>query len=172
MKSLRAVTGVFSFPAEVVAAIGKIRSARLRFQVYSPFACPEIDAAALPAAGTSPVTKVTFSGAIAGLIAGFALAILCCMDWPLRVSAKAIVSPPAYVVIGYEMLILLGGLATLMAVLYFCRLPNMLRKIGYDPRFSNDKFGLVVECESEQVQMVEHTLRGCGAEEVEVKPAL
>jgi hypothetical protein len=103
---------------------------------------------------------------------GFGLAILCSLDWPLRVSAKDIVSVPGFVVIGYECTILFGALATLAAMFHFCRLPDILRKVGYDPRFSDDKFGVVVGCGTDEVDSVVDSLKKAGADEVEVRDAI
>jgi molybdopterin-containing oxidoreductase family membrane subunit len=94
------------------------------------------------------------------------------MDWPMRTSAKDVVSVPAFVVIGYECTILFGAIATLLAMFHFCRLPDILRKVGYDPRFSDDKFGVVVSCGGEEVDTVVESLKRAGADEVEVRDAL
>ena len=90
----------------------------------------------------------------------------------MRVSAKDVVSIPGFVVIGYECTILFGAIATLLGLLHFCRLPDILRKVGYDPRFSDDKFGVVVGCEGGQVDEVMADLKRAGAEEVEVRDGL
>lgn len=170
MAGSKAVVGVFKYLDDVTKAIAKVKGANLDYRVYSPFGHHEIEDAALP--GKSPVRKVTMTGALTGLVAGFALAIMCSLDWPLRVSAKDVVSIPGFVVIGYECTILFGAIATLLALFYFCRLPDLLRKAGYDPRFSDDKFGVVVGCDTGDVDTVKAVLRDSGAEEVEVKDAL
>lgn len=166
----KAVKAVFGFHDDMLKAIGIVRSRSMEFQAYSPFGCPVINEAANPE--RSNVRMLTAVGAVVGLISGFALAILCSMDWPLRTSAKAIASIPAFVVIGYECTILLGGLATLLAIMHFCKLPDILRKVGYDPRFSDNKFGLVISCSSSESDEVKKVLVECGAEEVEIKDAL
>lgn len=170
MKGNKAVVGVFTYLDDVLRAIDKVKRGDFEFRVYSPFGCPEIDSAADSA--RSPVRFVNMTGAVTGCIFGFALAILCSLDWPLRTSAKDIVSVPAFVVIGYECTILFGGLATLLAILHFCRLPDLLRKIGYDPRFSHDKFGIVVGCDAASIDTVKDELASCGADEVSVKEGL
>jgi hypothetical protein len=130
----------------------------------------EIEAATLPE--KSPVRRFTLAGGIMGCTFGFALAILCSLDYPMRVSAKDVVSVPAFIVIGYECTILFGALATLAAMFHFCRLPDIFRKVGYDERFSIDRFGLVVGCESKQLDDVKSKLLNAGAEEVEVRDGL
>ncbi|MBX7137940.1 MAG: DUF3341 domain-containing protein [Oligoflexia bacterium] len=166
----KAVVGVFTYLDDVLKAIAKVKSAQLDFRAYAPFGCPEITEAADEQ--RSPVRYFNITGALTGLVFGFALAILCSLDYPLRVSAKDVVSIPGFVVIGYECTILFGGLATLLAVLHFCRLPDILRKVGYDPRFTDDKFGIVVSCTGSQSDDVQSTLKSCGADEVQVKDGL
>ena len=170
MKGTKAVVGVFTFFDDTLKAIENAKAGNYEYRVYSPFANHHLEDATLP--GKSPVRFVTATGAVIGLIGGFALAILCSMDWPLRVSAKDIVSVPAFVVIGYECTILFGAIGTLLAMFHFCRLPDILRKVGYDPRFSDDKFGVVVSCGGEEVDAVVQSLKRAGADEVEVRDAL
>ena len=170
MKGNKLVVGVFTYLDDLLDAIAKVKEAGMDYKVYAPTALPEIEEATLP--GKSPVRKVTLTGAITGLCAGFALAILTSMDYPLRVSAKDIVAIPSFVVVGYECTILFGALATLAAVMHFCRLPHVLRKAGYDPRFSDDKFGLVVGCESGQSDEVQGVLNQSGADEVKLEEGI
>jgi molybdopterin-containing oxidoreductase family membrane subunit len=170
MKGTKAVVGVFSFFDDTLKAIENAKAGSYEYRVYSPFANHHIEDATLP--GKSPIRFVTATGAVIGLISGFSLAILCSMDWPMRTSAKDVVSVPAFVVIGYECTILFGAIATLLAMFHFCRLPDILRKVGYDPRFSDDKFGVVVSCGGEEVDTVVESLKRAGADEVEVRDAL
>lgn len=170
MKGSKLVVGVFSYLDDLLDAISKVKQEGKDYKVYSPTALPEIEEATMP--GKSNVRRVTLTGAVTGLCCGFALAILTSMDYPLRVSSKDIVAIPSFVVVGYECTILFGALATLLGVLHFCRLPNPLRKAGYDPRFSDDKFGLVVGCGSNEFDGVKDLLSKSGAEEVRLEEGI
>ena len=169
MSAMRAVVGVFTYLDDTVKAIDSVKG-HFEYRVYSPTINHEIEEATYPE--KSPIRFFTFLGGATGITAGFTLAIMCSLDYPLRVSAKAIVSIPGFFVIGYECLILFAALATFGAMAHFCRIPDILRKVGYDKRFSNDKFGVVVMCDKEQVEDIKTKLNGCGADEVEVKDAL
>ena len=48
----------------------------------------------------------------------------------------------------------------------------MLRTAGYDPRFSHDKFGVVVACAGNQVDEVRQKMLASGADEVDVRDSL
>ncbi len=170
MKGSKAIVGVFSYLDDTIKAVESAKEAKLDYQVYSPVPNHYLEHATSDT--RSPVRFFTSLGAVTGLTGGFALAILCSLDYPLRVSAKAIASVPAFVVIGYECTILLGAIATLTALFHFCRLPDIFRKVGYDPRFSDDKFGVVIGCESGQIDEVSQKLKDAGAEEVSVKDGL
>ena len=166
----KAVVGVFTYMDDLINAIKKVKDKSLDYRVYSPVPNHELEDVVYPQ--KSPVRFVTATGAVMGLCAGFALAILTSMDWPLRTSAKAINSMPAFVVVGYEWTILWGGLATLGALFFFCKIPSMFSAIGYDPRFSHDKFGLVVGCSGDTTGEVKELMISSGADEVEVRDGL
>lgn len=170
MKGNVVVVGVFDFLDDTIKAIKFAKENKFDYRVYSPTTQPEIENVTYPE--KSPVRFVTWAGGLTGCTFGWWLAIWCSMDWPLRASAKDIVSPPGFFVIGYECLILFAALATFGAILHFCRLPDIFRKVGYDPRFSDDKFGVVVGCEQDQVDQIKGALQKVGAQEVEVREGL
>lgn len=170
MKGTKAVVGVFTFMDDAINAVHNAKSKNLDYRVYSPVPNHELEHATDDT--RSPVRFITGIGAALGLVGGFALATLCSMDYPLRVSAKNIVAPPSFVPVGYECTILFGGVFTLLALLHFCRLPDILRKVGFDPRFTQDKFGVVIGCDKGDVSSVEKDLRDAGAEEVNVRDGL
>ncbi|RMD85484.1 MAG: DUF3341 domain-containing protein [Candidatus Dadabacteria bacterium] len=170
MRGSKVIVGVFSYMDDLVRAIRKAKKEGLDYRVFSPMAHPVIEENTMPQA--SSVRLFTLFGGILGCIGGFALAIWCSLDWPLRVSAKAIVSVPAFVVIGYECTILISALATFLGILHFCRLPDILRKVGYDPRFTDDKFGIAVGAEDGKEEAISKILSECGADEVEVREGL
>lgn len=170
MKGSKAIVGVFEYLDDALRAIDQTKEKNLDFRVYAPFYNHDIEKHAT--VGRSNVRKVTLTGALTGLTFGFSLAIMCSLDWPLRVSAKDIVSVPGFIVIGYECTILFGAIATLLALMHFCRLPDPFRKIGFDPRFTQDRFGVVVGCEEDRIDEIKDSLLKAGAEEVDVRDGL
>lgn len=170
MSNAKVVVGVFTYLDDIIGAISKVKAKGDKYCVYSPTYVHELEHAIDKK--RSPVTRLTLLGAITGLTCGFSLAILCAIDWPLRVGAKDIIAIPGYFVIGYECTILFGALATLLGIFHFSKLPNIFRSKGYDPRFSLDKFGLVVDCESNRVAELKQLLDQSGADEVSEQNAL
>jgi molybdopterin-containing oxidoreductase family membrane subunit len=108
----------------------------------------------------------TLVGALTGTATGFFLTIWTSLKWELVTGGKAPVSIPPFVIIGFELTILFGGLATLLALLVFGRLPKLRPSPSYDPRFTLDRFGVSVGCPSERAQAVSALLSAAGAEEV------
>ena len=170
MKGNKAVVGVFTYFDDTIKAVKKAKALNYDYRVYSPVPNHELEHVTYQE--RSFLRFITGTGALLGLIGGFALAIWTSLDWPIRVSAKDVVSIPGFVVIGYECTILFGALFTLLGMLHFCKLPDILRKVGFDPRFTQDKFGVVIGCGSDDVEDVRSKLKDCGADEVQVRDAL
>lgn len=159
--------GVFTGVDGLKAAAGALTSSGFqKVTVYSPVPMPEFENLFLPR--KSPVRMFTLLGGILGCIAGFWLTIWCSEQWNLITGGKPIVSIPPFVIIAFELTILLGTLATLLAVLIFSGLPTRRSKLFYDPRFSEDRFGLVVSCPPSQSTRAEQILKAQGAEEVRI----
>jgi Protein of unknown function (DUF3341) len=70
------------------------------------------------------------------------------------------------VVIMFELMILFGGVATLIGLVMLGRLPQFRTSPSYDARFTKDRFGVAVNCAAERAASVREILRGAGAEEV------
>ena len=113
----------------------------------------------------SPVRLVTLIGGLTGCAAGFGMTLWMSYDWPTVVGGKTIGSIPPYVVIGFELTILLGALSTVAAVAVFSILMGR-RGTPYDPQFSDDKIGVFVKAGADQLQSIEQLLRSAGAVEV------
>lgn len=141
----KGVLGLYKHLDTVCHAIEKVKG-RQDFkdhEVLSPTSYHEIEhACAYP---PSPVRWFTFFGAMTGTLTGFALPLLCDWDWPVVVGGKTagIYSIPAYVVIGFELTILFGAIATVLGILVMCRMPNPKVRV-LDPRLTDDHFGIFI----------------------------
>jgi hypothetical protein len=114
----------------------------------------------------SNVRLFTLAGALTGTATGFFLTIWSSLKWELITGGKDPVSFPPFVIIAFELTILFGGLATLVALLLLGKLPKTKPSATYDPRFTVDRFGVAVACPPETVEQVRSLLTGAGAEEV------
>ncbi len=114
------------------------------FQVTSPLPRHEIEEA-LYEGRPSPVRWWTLTGAVTGIVSGFGITSLTAAAWPMaNPGGKPVVSLPTFAVIMFECTILFGGLCTFIGMIVHTGLPAWgIDKALQDPRFSDDKFGLV-----------------------------
>jgi hypothetical protein len=166
-KRVRRAPGVLGSFIHVDAAVEAIRALRASghrdLVVYSAAPNHEIEEALDHS--VSPVRLFTLIGGLTGCAAGFGMTIWMSLDWPVLVGGKTIASIPPYVVIAFELTILLGALSTVAAVVLFSALLGK-RGIAYDPRYSDDQIGLFVPGGADQQGAVEQLLRSAGAVEV------
>ena len=118
----------------------------------------------------SPVRMFTLVGGLTGVTAAFSMQIWMNQNWPLVVGGKSIVAIPAFVVIGFELTVLVAALSTLAGVFL---LSAVFRHKGvkYDPRFSDDRIGIFIPATGDQVSAAERMFREAGAVAVEVQHA-
>jgi molybdopterin-containing oxidoreductase family membrane subunit len=133
------VVGSFAHLDSLLEAIAAVRQAGWELEVFSP--TPRHEIAHALAGRKSPVRYVTFSGALTGLTVAFLMTIGSSLIWNMIVGGKRVVSVVPFMVPAFELTILLGGIATLLAILHFSRVPSR-HSAGYHPSFSDDRFGL------------------------------
>lgn len=161
------VLGIFSYVDVTVNTVKKLKREGFKnLRVFSPVPNHEIEH--VMDEPESIVRFFTLFGAMLGAACGVGFTVLTSMDWPIQVSAKPIVSIPPYIVIIFELTILIGALSTLLGLLINSRLRRNAPKSMYDPRFSEDKFGVMVTCTKDKVGKVEEILNSQGAEEIKV----
>ena len=163
------VKGVFKHLDLLVNGIDRLQKAGFgQMQVAAPLPRHEIEEL-LYKGRPSPVRWWTMMGGITGATGGFLLASLASAVWPMALpGGKPIVSIPPFMIIVFECTVLLGGLCTLLGLLYHCRLPPIgLSSDLKDPRYSLDCFGVVLEgLGEEDRKKAGDILRDAGAIEV------
>ncbi|MCP5069572.1 MAG: DUF3341 domain-containing protein [bacterium] len=160
------VVSIFDLPGDVVSAVTKLKKRGFDdIETYSPAPFPEIDDAVDPK--PSLVRLFTLIGGLTGVVTGFWLQIWMSLDWPVKIAGKPFASIPPYVIIGFELTILFGGLLTFLGLLLVGRLyPRFALDEEYSPRFSAEEFGVVVKCADRDVAEVDALLRAESAKEV------
>jgi Protein of unknown function (DUF3341) len=110
----RGAIGRFADPGDAARAVRALRAAGLRVDAAMPAPFPEvIDALGRRRSGLG---LFTFTGAVAGLAFGIALTVLTSLDWRLVTGGKPIVTVPAFVIVIFELTVLIGSLTNLVAV--------------------------------------------------------
>lgn len=166
--SKKVTPGVLASFEHIDAACDTIRALRERgrkdITVYYSHPSHELEEACGHA--VSPVRLFTLIGGLTGTTAAFSMQIWMNRNWPVLVGGKPIVAIPAFVVIGFELTVLIGALSTLFGVFF---LSTVMRHKGviYDGRFSDDRIGVFVPAGPEQAPALEQMLRDAGAVEVQ-----
>jgi hypothetical protein len=148
-----------------VHAIEELKRQNFRdIDVYTPVPRHELEHAVHPP--QSPVRRYTLVGGLIGATFGYWVSIWTSDYWPLVVGGKAIASWIPYTIIGFEMMVLVGSLATVAGMFINSRIPKLSMTVGYDPRFSHGDYGVFVAATPDKFSSVEELLRRHGAAEV------
>ncbi|MCK8602180.1 DUF3341 domain-containing protein [Desulfoferrobacter suflitae] len=162
---MKGLLGVFEYLDDLVKALEVMREKNYEIKaVYSPVRSRQI----IQALGLkpSPVRYFTLIGAISGIALGFGLAVYTALQWKFIVSGKPPVPRVPYVIVAFEFCILFGVLWNLASLWLNSRLPKLRLPEHYDPRFSGNRFGVVVTCTPSAQEQVVAILNESGAEEV------
>lgn len=162
---MRGIVGVFPELDATVEAVTELKKLRVGdVTVYSPTPRHELDDVLKH--GPSVVRVYTLIGALAGVTFGYWIPIWISDYWPLVVGGKPIASWVPYTIISFEVMVLIGSLATVLGLFIVSRIPRITMTVGYDERFSDANFGIWVECPPERQADVKDALAKHGAVEV------
>ncbi len=135
--------GVFEREASLLGAIAESRERGLEIiDAYSPYPIHGIDE--LIGIRRSRLTLVCFFGGVVGLCLGLGFQYwTSAMDWPINVGGKPFDSLPAFVPVGFELTVLIGGLSTAFALAVRSRLWPGKRSRAIEG-VTDDRFALVI----------------------------
>ena len=72
----------------------------------------------------------TLTGALTGCLTGLVFTSFTVLDWPLITGGKPLLSWPPFIVIAFELTILLGGLCSFIGLLTLARLPRFSKMLN------------------------------------------
>lgn len=169
-KPFHGIWGSFEFIDETAAVIESLRKDGKDFSVLTPAPRHELHHAMGEPTSKIPFVTLFFGGL--GIFFGYALPSWTALDWVLPVSSKPTVSIPPFTIFAFELMVLLGGLSTAVAILVMGHLDLFRQKLpksekfkAYN-RFTDDRFGLVVRCDEKEADAVEKLMRAHSVEEV------
>jgi hypothetical protein len=163
------VISTFDSEDELARAILALHHTRMHdFRAFFPFPSEKILEAVSHVRGwsRSPVRYWQLCGGIIGVLSAIALTFGTSWEWNLIAGGRPIISLPPYIVIMFELMILIGGLSGLTGFFFHSRMPVFEFLAGYRSHFNEDKFGLAVECDETAASGIESVLRDAGAQEV------
>ncbi len=114
MATERGVVGSFASPEEAARAVTALKHAGFTVHAAMPAPFPEVVAAL--GKPRSPIDYITLPGALLGLLAGVLLTVETSLAWKLVTGGKPIVSWPPFIIIIFEVTVLIGSLTNLVAV--------------------------------------------------------
>jgi hypothetical protein len=161
------MVGVFAHTDALMDALHAAKDAGVEIrEVYSPV--PFEEAVDFVRTKRSPIRFFTLVGALGGLASGLGLALYTSLIWNIIVAGKPVASIIPFMVIGFELTILFGGIFTLIGVLLLSGLPfRRFPEAGYRPVFSDDRFGLWLTPKDADRDRAREILEAAGAESVE-----
>jgi hypothetical protein len=114
----------------------------------------------------SRVRVFTLIFGLAGVTFGYWIAVWISDYWPIIVGGKPVAAWVPFTILGFEVMVLIGGLATVFAMFGLAHVPRLTMTVGYDPRFSGGYFGLFVEADPDRADEAMAMLQKLGAQEV------
>ena len=106
-----------------------------------------------------------FLGALCGLTAGIILTSATQLAYPLVTGGKPILSLPPMAIVTYEATMLGAILFTVLGIIFESRLPRVSLGL-YDDRITDGYIGVLVNCETSEVDEVERALTQAGAVDI------
>jgi hypothetical protein len=114
----------------------------------------------------SRVRVFTLIFGLCGVTFGYWIPVWISDYWPIIVGGKAVATWVPFTILGFEVMVLIGGLATVFAMFAFAHIPRLTMTVGYDARFSGGHFGIWVVTDPDRVDAAMSLLQKHGAEEV------
>jgi hypothetical protein len=162
---MQGVLGAFHEIDSAVHAIEELKHERFGdITVFTPTPRHEFDHAMKHPPSRVRVFTLIFG--LAGVTFGYWIAVWISDYWPIIVGGKPVASWVPYTVFGFEVMVLIGGLATVFAMFGLSHVPRLTTTVGYDARFSGGHFGVWVVTDPDRADAAMDIMRKHGAEEV------
>ena len=148
MSNEKYIMGLFKDKDRAIGAIKRVMASPWKLErVHSPF--PEHEIMDILGLKKSKVGYFTLAGGIIGFFSGIGLAIFTATQWNIIVSGKPVVALVPFMIVGFEFTILFSVLGNITGLILQTRLPEFKSLKRYDPRCSDDHFGVLVSCNEE-----------------------
>ena len=169
MASDRGVLGVFAYVDDLLNGLRRLKERNFEIRsVFSPLRLRDIQ----EVLGTKPsiVRLITLIGGILGGTSLVGLAVYSHLSFKLITGGKPILPAVPWVIVLFEGTVLLAAIFSVIAWIFKGGLPRVRyqrgQSAGYDPRFSGDRFGILVSCTDMERDQIIKILQEAGAEEV------
>jgi molybdopterin-containing oxidoreductase family membrane subunit len=152
------LVAIYDKADKLIVAVNKLIDAGVNsFDVFSP----QRMAPLMQTLGytTSPVAWWTLAGALSGIASGYALPLYSALRNHLIVGGKHPVSLIPYSIIAFELMVLFGSIANLIAFIHYARLPNRKMPPWFDPQGNLSRMGIAISCDDAGYQRLQDLLQ-------------
>lgn len=159
------VLASFVYVDDFLAALRALKTGTHRIEtVFSPLRLPEVQE--ILKTKPSAVRLITLLGGIVGGLSVVGLAVYSHLSFNLITGGKPVLPWVPWVVVCFEGTILGAVISSVLGWILSGRLPRVRPVAGYDARFSQDRFGILVACTGSEEELVERLFKDAGAGEV------
>jgi hypothetical protein len=160
-----ALLGIFPYLDDLLAALRQAKKEGFKIlTVFSPIHFSEIQE--ILGHKPSMVRYLCLAGGILGGVSLVSLAVYAHLSFRLVTSGKPILAWVPFVIVFFEGTVLLAVIFAVAAWILKGRLPRVRLHAAYDPRFSEDRFGILVGYQEEEREAIRELLMEAGAEEI------
>jgi len=160
-----ALLGIFPDLDDLLEALKRLKKEDGKIlTVFSPIHFSEIQE--IIGHKTSSTRYLTLAGGILGGTSLVGLAVYSHLSFQIVTGGKPVIPPIPFVIPFFEGTILLAVIFTVLSWVLQGRLPRIQIPAAYDPRFSEDRFGILVACPPGRRDILDKLLKDAGAEEV------
>lgn len=169
MQGEQGVLGIFAYVDDLLSGLKKLKERN--FQVRSVFSPLRLRAVQEILGGKPSIVRlITLIGGILGGTSLVGLAVYAHLSFKLITSGKPVLPAVPWVIVLFEGTVLLAAIFSVIAWIVKGGLPRIRyrggQSAGYDPRFSQDRFGVLVSCTDMERAQIIQILRDAGAEEI------
>jgi len=160
-----ALLGIFPYLDDLLAALRQVKKEGFKIlTVFSPIHFSEIQE--ILGHKPSAVRYFCLAGGILGGVSLVGLAVYAHLSFRLITSGKPVLAWIPFVVPFFEGTVLLSVIFAVAAWILKGRLPRVRLNPVYDPRFSEDRFGILVGYQGQEREVILKLLKEAGAEEI------
>lgn len=143
------LVGIFDSDEKILKAASRARAESVpAADAYTPFPIHGIDE--VLELRPSLLPRVCFFGGATGLSVAFLLQYIThAIYWPMNIGGKSFTAFPSMVPICFELTVLLAGVSTFFAFLYFCGMHPFKTSPFWGLQTENDRFALAFELTSD-----------------------
>jgi molybdopterin-containing oxidoreductase family membrane subunit len=160
-----ALLGIFPYLDDLLAALRQAKKEGFKIlTVFSPIHFSEIQE--ILGHKPSMVRYLCLAGGILGGVSLVSLAVYAHLSFRLVTGGKPLLPWVPFVVVFFEGTVLLAVIFAVAAWILKGQLPRVRLNPAYDPRFSEDRFGILVGYQEEEREAIRELLMEAGAEEI------